>query len=105
MTRASLSLLTGMDSPVTMDSSTAEWPSSTTPSSGTLSPGRTRNLSPTATASSATSSSLPSSLTRRAVVGARLSSALMAPEVASRARSSSTWPIATSTVIMLAASK
>ncbi len=104
MTWAPSSFVTGMDSPVTMDSSSAERPSSSTPSTGTLSPGRTRNLSPTATASSEISSSLPSSCTRRAVLGARSSSALMAPEVASRARSSSTWPISTSTVIMLAAS-
>jgi hypothetical protein len=39
ITRASFSLLTGMDSPVTMDSSTEERPSSTMPSTGTLSPG------------------------------------------------------------------
>ena len=52
-----------------------------------------------ATASSETSSSLPSALTRRAVFGARSSSARIAPEVASRARSSSTWPSSTSTVI------
>ena len=47
MTRASLSLVTGMDSPVTIDSSSAERPSSTTPSTGTFSPGRTRKRSPT----------------------------------------------------------
>ncbi len=105
ITRASFSLVTGRDSPVTMDSSSEEWPSSTMPSTGTLSPGRTRNLSPAATASSGTSTSLPSSLTRRAVLGARSSKARIAPEVAARARSSSTWPISTSTVIMLAASK
>ena len=105
ITRESFSLVTGMDSPVTIDSSSAERPSSTTPSTGTLSPGRTRNLSPALMASSETSSSPPSSLTRRAVLGARSSKARIAPEVASRARNSSTWPSSTSTVITLAASK
>ena len=41
------SLVTGMDSPVTSDSSSEERPSRMTPSTGTFSPGRTRNLSPT----------------------------------------------------------
>ena len=105
ITRESFSLVTGMDSPVTMDSSSAERPSRTTPSTGTLSPGRMRSRSPTWTVSSETSSSLPSSFTRRAVFGARSSRARIAPEVASRARNSSTWPISTSTVMTLAASK
>ena len=52
--------MTGIDSPVTIDSSSDERPSITTPSTGTFSPGRTRRMSPTATVSSATSSSLPS---------------------------------------------
>ncbi len=42
-------LLTAKGSPVTMDSSTLELPSSTSPSNGTLSPGRTRKRSPTLT--------------------------------------------------------
>ena len=37
---------TGIGSPVTIDSSTALVPSSTTPSTGTFSPGRTRSRSP-----------------------------------------------------------
>ena len=37
---------TGIGSPVSIDSSTAEAPSTTTPSTGTLSPGRTRSRSP-----------------------------------------------------------
>ena len=97
--------VTGMDSPVTIDSSSAERPSSTTPSTGTFSPGRTRSRSPTAIRSSETSSSLPSSAMRRAVLGARLSSALIAPEVRSRARSSRTCPSSTRVVITAAASK
>ena len=39
---------TGTDSPVSMDSSTAEWPSTTTPSVAIFSPGLTTNISPTA---------------------------------------------------------
>ncbi len=62
MTFAPTSLSTGIDSPVTIDSSSVEWPSITSPSTGTLSPGRTRSRSPTATASSATTSS-PCSVT------------------------------------------
>ena len=44
---AGLLRATGMDSPVTIDSSTALRPSSTAPSTGTPSPGRTRSRSPT----------------------------------------------------------
>ena len=98
-------LVTGMDSPVTSDSSTEDRPSGTVPSTGTFSPGRTRSRSPSWTSSRATSSSVPSAAIRRAVLGARFSSALMAPEVCSRARSSSTWPSRTSTVMTAAASK
>jgi hypothetical protein len=39
--------VTGIDSPVTRDSSTALAPSTTTPSTGTFSPGLTRSRSPT----------------------------------------------------------
>ncbi len=46
---------TGMDSPVSMDSSTAERPSVTTPSTGIFSPGRTITRSPTSTSSTGTS--------------------------------------------------
>ena len=53
-------LPTGIDSPVSIDSSTALRPSITSPSTGTFSPGRTRSRSPILTASSATSSSAPS---------------------------------------------
>ena len=41
--------VTGIDSPVTRDSSTAECPSISSPSTGIFSPGRTRSLSPTTT--------------------------------------------------------
>ena len=47
ITLAPASLVTGIDSPVTIDSSTALRPSTTAPSTGTFSPGRTRRRSPT----------------------------------------------------------
>ena len=62
MTFAPTSFVTGIDSPVTIDSSTALRPSTTEPSTGTFSPGRTRRRSPTWTLSSCTSSSVPSRL-------------------------------------------
>ncbi len=105
MTLSPLALVTGMDSPVTMDSSSDERPSSTVPSTGTFSPGRTRNRSPTPTRLRLTSSSSPFASRRRAVLGARRRSALIAPEVRSRARSSRSWPSRTRTVITAAASK
>ena len=97
---------TGMDSPVTIDSSTALRPSSTAPSTGTPSPGRTRSRSPTLHLGERdllVARRRP--VRRRAVFGARLSSARMAPPVCSRARSSSTWPSSTRTVMTAAASK
>ena len=50
-------LSTGMDSPVNMDSSTAEVPSTTMPSTGSFSPGRTTTRSPTSTSSTGISTS------------------------------------------------
>jgi len=46
MTASPGALPTGSDSPVTIDSSTLPRPSSTTPSTGIFSPGRTRSRSP-----------------------------------------------------------
>ncbi len=98
-------LLTGIGSPVSMDSSTALPPSVTTPSTGIFSPGRTRSRSPTCTCASGTSSSLPSALMRRAVLGARPSSDLIAAEVCERAFSSRICPSMVSEIITTAASK
>ena len=78
---------TGMLSPVSIASSTAERPATTTPSTGTLSPGRTRSRSPAATWSSGTSPSSPSRTTR-AVFGASPRSFLMAALVCPLARAS-----------------
>ena len=73
ITRSPSFFSTGMDSPVSMDSSTEERPDRTTPSTGTASPGLTRSRSPGTTSASGTSRSAPFSI-RRAVRGARLSS-------------------------------
>ncbi len=96
---------TGIGSPEIIDSSTDERPSTTTPSTGTLSPGRTRSRSPTLTSSSGISSSVPSGRITRAVLAARSSRARIAAPVRSRAPSSSIWPSSTSTTITAPASK
>ena len=96
---------TGNGSPVIIDSSTTECPSSTTPSTGIFEPGRTRSVSPGFTSASGTSRSVPSASTRIAVFGASPSSARTALEVCERARSSSTSPSSTSVVMTAAASK
>ena len=77
-------LPTGMGSPVSMDSSTGEEPSSTTPSTGTFSPGRTTRRSPTSTSATGTSVSTPSRTTR-AVLGCSPMRALIAARF---------WPLA-----------
>ena len=74
-------------SPVSMDSSTADAPSRTTPSTGIFSPGRTTTRSPTCTASTGMSTSRPSRTTR-AVFACRPMSFLMASEVRPLARAS-----------------
>ncbi len=48
---------TGRDSPVSMDSSTVDFPSTTTPSTGIFDPGLTRTISPISTSSTASSTS------------------------------------------------
>lgn len=96
---------TGIGSPDTIDSSTALVPSSTAPSAGTFSPGRTRTRSPGRSAVSGTSSSRPSGRTTRAVFGASPRSRRIALPVRLRAFSSSTCPSRTSTVTTAAVSK
>ena len=95
---------TGMGSPVSMDSSTAVWPSTTSPSTGIFSPGRTRTRSPCSTCSIAMSTSSPS-LTTRAVRACRPMRRLMASEVLPRARSSRAKPRLIRPMIMAVASK
>jgi hypothetical protein len=104
-TRSPACLSTGSGSPVTIDWSTWLRPSSTTPSTGIFSPGRTRKRSPTWTWSSGTSRSVPSKPIWRADLGASPRSCLIAELVRERARSSSTWPSRISVTIAAAASK
>ncbi len=95
VTRSPGPFSTGIGSPVSIDSSTALWPATTVPSTGTFSPGRTRRRSPGSMAASGTSRSALAAgpepgARRRAVGGVRSSRARSAAEVRPRARSSST---------------
>ena len=104
VTRSPAVFSTGTGSPVIMLSSIDERPSITSPSTATLSPGRTRNRSPATMFSSGASYSVPSGSIRRAVLGARSMSARIASPVRSRARNSSTCPTKTSATMTTAAS-
>ncbi len=84
-------LITGMDSPVIIDSSTDDEPSTTTPSTGSFSPGRTMTTSPTRTSSTPISRSSPSRSTC-APRGLSPAKARMASPVPMRARASSNCP-------------
>jgi hypothetical protein len=88
----------GIGSPVSIDSSTADRPSSTAPSTGILSPGRTTTRSPTVTDSIGTSTSPPPRSTR-AVFGASPISFFTASEVRPFALASKNRPSSTRTMI------
>ena len=62
-------LSTGIDSPVTADSPMLVAPDTTTPSTGTASPGSTRTIWPSSTSAAAISPSAPPARTTRAVRG------------------------------------
>ena len=96
---------TGNGSPLSIDSSTAEPPLRTAPSTGTRSPGLTRTRSPRMMDSSGTSDSVPSAATRIACLGASASKLFKAALVVLRARSSSTCPRRTSVTMLAEASK
>ena len=91
MTSSPACLTTGSASPVSMASSMAEEPSTTMPSTGTFSPGRTRTRSSRTTWAMGTSSSTPSRTTR-AVRGCRPISVRMASPVWPLARASNRRP-------------
>ena len=101
---APASLVTGNGSPVSMDSSTCVSPSSSVPSTGKRSPGRTTRRSPTITSATGTSTSplLPS---RCATSGRRPCSARIAAVVWCLARASSHLPSSTSVTTTAEASK
>ena len=95
---------TGMLSPVIADSSTAAWPSVSTPSTGTAWPARTTTISPFSTSSTGISASTPPRTTK-AVFGARFISLLIASDVRPFARASKNFPTVISVSIMPADSK
>ena len=86
-TAAPSAFCTGTGSPVIIDSSTKDEPSTTSPSTGIFSPGRTWTRSPARTSASATSTVSPARTTR-AVLGVRPIRRLMASEVRPFARAS-----------------
>ncbi len=100
MTPSPVALSTGKLSPVIMLSSTDERPSTTRPSTGIFSPGRTRSTSPGTTSATGTSISTPPRTTR-AVFGCSPMSFLIASLVRPLARASSSLP-ATMRVMMTA---
>ncbi|MOA22470.1 hypothetical protein D3C78_1430270 [compost metagenome] len=95
---------TGTGSPVSMDSSTYELPSMTSPSSGIFSPGRTSTMSPVLTFSISTSTAWPSRITR-AVRGCKPIRRLMAAPVLPLARASNVRPSKIKVTMTAAASK
>ena len=84
-------LSTGSGSPVSIDSSTADSPSATRPSTGMRSPGRTATRSPIVTWAIGISASTPSRSTR-AVLGRRPISLRIAPPVRPLVRDSIILP-------------
>ncbi len=103
-TRSPAVFSTGMLSPVSIDSSTALSPSTTSPSTGTFSPGRTRTRSPTATSSTGTRTSSPSRTTR-ACLAPSSSSARIAWPARPRARASNQRPSERNAISRMAVSK
>jgi len=96
-------LSTGMDSPVTIDSSTSDSPDSTTPSVGIFAPGRTSIRSPGTTSLVGISTSCPSRITT-ACEGASSSRVRMASFAPPRARISTQCPSSTKVASTVAAS-
>jgi hypothetical protein len=91
MTASSSRLVTGIGSPVIIDSFTGELPDRTVASTGTFSPGRMMISSPTATSSMGISDSAPSRTTR-AVRACRPRRARIASPVPAFALASSSRP-------------
>ena len=98
-----IDLDTGRLSPVTIDSSISDSPSTTRPSTGTFAPGRISSRSPTSTSAVGTSTVSPSRSTT-AIGGASSSSVRMASFAPPRARISNQWPSRTKAARTVAAS-
>ena len=103
ITRSPGAFSTGMDSPVSIDSSTAPLPLVTSPSTGKRSPGRTSTTSPARTAAIGMSCSCPSRRTR-AVEGCSFASCRNARVVCVLARASMALPSSTRAMMMMTAS-
>ena len=103
-TLSPLRLSMGRLSPVSIASLTADSPCSTTPSTGTASPGRSTKRSPGLSDSTATSMSSPSR-SISAIFGCRRSKASSAAVVRALARASISLPSSTSVMIIAEASK
>ncbi len=95
---------TGTDSPVSMDRSTHDVPSLTTPSAGIFSPGSTTTTSPGWSSSMGTRRSTPSARTV-ASLAPRSSNVRVASPADDRARASSVLPTRISVTITAAVSK
>jgi len=91
MTPSPAAFPTGRDSPVIIDSFMALSPLRTTPSTGTLAPGRTSTVSPTRRSVMGTSSARPST-SRSAVLGRSFASSWSAPCAWKIERISIQWP-------------
>ena len=103
-TRAPRSLVTGMDSPVSMDSSAWVCPSLTRPSAAKRSPALTTTTSPTKSSDTGTSTS-PSGPIQCARAGRKACSARMAEVVWRLARTSNHLPKSTSVITRAEPSK
>ena len=104
MTSSPTLLSRGRLSPVIIDSSRAEPPSTTTPSTGTRSPGLTTNTSSTRTSSIGISTSLPSRRTL-AIVGWSSSSFRTDSEARCLVRCSRRFPVSISVMMIADVSK
>ena len=96
---------TGTVSPVSMLMSTAEEPSSTTPSVATFSPGRTTKRSPTASSSTGTRRSAPSAPSTATSLAPSSSSAVSALPARRFARASNQRPARMNVVTIAAVSR
>ena len=103
-TRAPGALVTGMDSPVSMDSSACVWPSLMRPSAAKRSPALTTTTSPTSSSDTGTSTS-PSGPSQCARAGRKACNARMAEVVWRLARTSNHLPSSTSVITRAEPSK
>ena len=104
-TRSPSALLTGRDSPVIMASFSSDAPWATSPSAGTLEPGRTSTMSPARRSPAGTTRVSPPSPIRSAVSGMSLASASSAPDAWRTLRISSQWPSSITSISVTSSQK